>query len=265
MRRRLPDFDRYDYYHRAVQSSDMDCEFVEKAYRESRGRMPSFLREDFCGTFANCCAWVKRGRNRRALGIDLDPEPIEYGESHYRTKLKAEQAERIELINGSVLTVQVPQVDVVVALNFSYYLFKSRMMLKRYFKKARAGLKKDGVFIVDCFGGPDCQRENVEITKFKSFKYYWDQRGFDPITNEAKFEIHFKRKGEKKRENVFSYDWRMWTIPEIKEVMLESGFEKVHVYWEGTTRSGEGDGNFVRKVQGEQDCDAWVAYLVAEA
>ena len=55
----------------------------------------------------------------------------------------------------------------------------------------------------------------------------------------------------------------MWSIPELREMMLEVGFRKTYVYWEGTTRSGEGNGNFTRAEIGEE-CQAWIAYVVGE-
>jgi hypothetical protein len=257
-------FDKYFYYNRAVQSPDVDCEFISDCYKELRGRRPQILREDFCGAFAVCCEWVRRHKKNRAIGIDLDPEPIDYGKTHYLSQLKSEQQGRVEIVQGSVLTSRVEKVDVVLALNFSYYLFKSRLMLRRYFTMARKGLKPKGLFIIDCFGGKDAQEANEESNKFKDFTYYWDQTNFDPVSNEALFHIHFKLKGEKKRrDKVFSYDWRMWTIPEIREVMMEAGFKRTHVYWEGTTRRGDGDGNFKRVEKGEE-CDGWVAYVVGE-
>ena len=263
MKKKLPPYDRYALYQRAVQSPDVDCKFISDVYREVRGKRPQDMREDFCGTFMLCCEWVRQSRNHRAFGIDLDPEPLEYGRENNLSKLRAEQAQRVSIHQGSVLTARVQPVDVVVAMNFSYYIFKSRMMLKRYFKRALQGLRHDGVFVVDCFGGTDCQQANIEETKIAGLTYYWDQVSFDPVSNEALFHIHFKRNGEKRRNKVFTYDWRMWTIPEIREAMLEAGFRKSHIYWEGTTRSGEGDGNFKRVEKGEE-CDGWVAYVVGE-
>ena len=75
---------------------------------------------------------------------------------------------------------------------------------------------------------------NEEETEHDGFSYFWDQDSYDALTNFGQFYIHFKRKGEKKREKVFSYDWRLWSIPELKECLLEAGFEKTVVYWEGT-------------------------------
>lgn len=257
------DFDRYFYYHRAVQAPDVDCAFVAKTYKQLRGDDARTLREDFCGTFAICCEWVKRSRDNRAIGIDLDQEPIHYGREHYLSKLKSDQQKRVQIFQDSVLTAEVNRADVIAALNFSYYLFKTRLLLRQYFMRARRGLKPKGLLIADCFGGKDCQEGNEEKTNYPGFTYFWEQTNFEPIHNEALFHIHFKRKGEKRREKVFTYDWRMWTIPEIRETMLEAGFTRTHVYWEGTTRSGAGDGNFKRSEKGDE-CDGWVAYVVGE-
>lgn len=261
--KKSPPFDRYAYYRQAVQSPDVDCQFMSDAFKELRGKRPHSLREDFCGTFALCHEWVKRNKANRAYGIDLDVEPLQYGRENHLAKLRPEQQKRLSLIQGSVLTSSLPRVDMVVAMNFSYYIFKSRMMLKRYFKRALHGLRPDGLFFVDCFGGFETQEPNEEFCKCRGFTYYWDQTSYDPVTNCAQFHIHFKRQGEKRRERVFSYDWRLWTIPEIRETMLEAGFRRAHIYWEGTTRSGAGDGNFKRVEQGE-DCAGWIAYVVGE-
>lgn len=238
-------------------------QFITDTYKELRGLRPHLLREDFCGTFSICCEWARKHKLNKSIGIDLDAEPLAYGYENYFSALKPEQRKRVRTFQGSVLTTRVPTVDVVVAFNFSYYLFKSRMMLRQYFKRAHAGLRRKGIFIADCFGGSDSQEANEEKSKIGNFHYYWDQTGFNPVTAGAVFNIHFKRKGEKKRECVFSYDWRMWTIPEIREVMLEAGFRRTHLYWEGTTRAGLGDGKFKRVEEGEE-CDGWIAYVVGE-
>jgi SAM-dependent methyltransferase len=257
------EFDKYAYYQRAVQSPDFDCGFVARIYRSLRKKPAHILREDFCGTFAVCCEWARRSKDNRAMGIDLDPKPIEYGRKHNLSKLSEEKQKRVELFEGSVLTASLPKADITLALNFSFYLFKSRLLLRKYFSEARKGLKRDGIFMVDCFGGMACGEANTEKTRVGGFYYFWEQEGFNPITAEAKFHIHFKRQGEAKRKKVFSYDWRIWTIPEIRETMLEAGFRKTHVYWEGTSRGGGGDGSFKRTEKGEE-CDAWVAYIVGE-
>jgi SAM-dependent methyltransferase len=256
-------FDKYDYYRRSVQGPDNDVLFLRDTYKELRGKEPSTLREDFCGTFAICCEWVKLANKYKAIGIDLDPEPIGYGKENYLTQLLPAQQARIEIQEMDVLNPGLPKSDIIAAMNFSHYIFKERAMLKAYFDNCHATLKPGGILITDCFGGSQCYEANEEETEHKDFSYFWDQESFDPITNFAMFHIHFKPKGKKKIKNVFSYDWRMWSIPELREIMKEAGFRKTHVYWEGTTKKGEGDGIFKQATKGE-DCQAWIAYVVAE-
>lgn len=135
--------------------------------------------------------------------------------------------------------------------------------MKSYFHNCHTTLNREGILLVDCFGGSRCQEANEEETVHKDFSYYWDQESFDPVSNHAIFHIHFKPKGEKKIEKVFTYDWRMWSIPELREMMHEVGFKKTTVYWEGTTKGGEGDGVFKPAEVGEE-CEAWIAYVVGE-
>ena len=45
--------------------------------------------------------------------------------------------------------------------------------------------------------------------------------------------------------------------------MLDAGFRKATVYWEGEDEDGEGNGEFTPEEKGEADL-AWIAYIVAE-
>ncbi|MFS4460955.1 class I SAM-dependent methyltransferase [Bdellovibrio sp. HCB2-146] len=255
-------FDKYDLYRRAVQSAENDVQFLRDTYKELKGKSARVFREDFCGTFALSTEWIKLNPRHEAIGVDLDPEPMAYGKSHYFSKLKPEQQRRMKLIEGNVLDPNLPKSDIVAAMNFSYFCFKSRDLLKKYFANAYRSLNKDGIFLTDIFGGSQCYDAIEDTIKHDGFTYYWDQTNFDPVTNEALFHIHF-RVGGKKIEQVFTYDWRLWTISEIREVMHEVGFKKTHVYWEGTAKDGSGDGNFTRVDHGEA-CESWIAYVVGE-
>jgi SAM-dependent methyltransferase len=256
-------FDKYDLYRKAVQSPETDVEFLRKTFRELKKRDPKTLREDFCGTFLLSTEWIKLNSKFEAYGMDLDPEPLEYGRHHYLTKLKPEQQRRLHLMERNVLKPGLPVVDLSIAMNFSYFIFKTRPLLKEYFSNVYRSLKKDGLFVLDLFGGSLCHDANEEMTKHKTFNYYWDQVSFDPVTNDALFYIHFKPKGMKKQERVFKYDWRMWSIPELRDILAECGFKKSHIYWEGTNKKGGGDGVFTRTEKGEA-CQSWIAYIAAE-
>ena len=255
--------DKYEMYREAVQSPEVDVEFFERVYKELRGKSAEFFREDFCGTFLLSHAWVSSRPKYKAWAVDIDPEPLEYGRNNYWDELTPSAQKRLKIFEGDVLTGQLPEADIAAALNFSYFAFKKRQMLKTYFANVHRSLRKKGLFVIDAFGGKQCTDAIEDKLVRKGFTYYWDQENFDPVTNEALFHIHFKPKGHKKIENVFTYDWRMWSIPELRDLLEEVGFKKTHVYWEGTTRSGEGNGKFTRTEQGEA-CDSWIAYVVAE-
>lgn len=255
-------FDKYDLYRRAVQSAENDVEFIRDTYKELKRKNARVFREDFCGTFALSTEWIKLHDSHNAIGVDLDPEPMAYGKTHYLSKLRPDQQKRMELLERNVLHPNLPKADIVAAMNFSYFCFKSREVMKLYFANVYKSLGKDGIFLVDVFGGSQCQGPIEDTNKLEGFTYYWDQSSYDPVTAEALFYIHF-RVGGQKIEKVFTYDWRMWTIPELREIMADVGFKKTHVYWEGTARDGSGNGVFTRTEKGES-CDSWIAYIVAE-
>ena len=255
-------FDKYALYRKAVQSAENDVKFIRDTYKELKNKSPRLFREDFCGTFALSTEWIKLNPRHEAVGIDLDPEPMAYGRQHYLNHLKPEQQKRLKLLEANVLSPQLPKADIVAAMNFSYFCFKSRDLLKKYFANVHRSLSKDGMFLVDIFGGSQCFDAIEDTIRHEGFTYYWDQTNFDPVTNEALFHIHF-RVGGKKIEQVFTYDWRLWSIPEIRDIMEEVGFRKTHIYWEGTAKDGSGDGNFTRVDHGEA-CQSWIAYIVGE-
>ncbi len=254
-------FDKFKLYNDAVQSPEGDVEFYEKAFFEiHKSKKLTTLREDFCAGGAISAEWVKLNKKYKSCGLDLDPVPMEYGRKHYLSKLTAEQQGRVVLIQKDVLEPGLPKADIVAAVNFSYFFFKKREILKSYFLNVFKSLNEKGLLIVDIFGGSQCQDTIEDRFKFDDYTYYWDQQSFDPVSNEALFQIHFRYKGHK-YENVFTYDWRMWTIPEVRELMLEVGFSDVEVYWEGTNRKGGGNGIFTAVEKGEP-CLSWIAYVV---
>lgn len=255
-------FDKYELYRKAVQSAEDDVVFIRDTYKELRGKPAKVMREDFCGTFALSTEWVKLNPQHRAISVDLDPEPMSYGREHYLSQLKPDQIKRVQLIEGNVLDSSLPKADIVLAMNFSYFCFKTRNLMKSYFSSVYKSLNKDGIFLIDIFGGSQCYDAIEDVIRHDGFTYYWDQTNFDPVTAEALFHIHFKVKGQK-IERVFTYDWRMWSIRELREIMEEVGFKKSHVFWEGTEKDGSGDGNFHRTEQGES-CLSWIAYIAAE-
>jgi len=266
--------DRHVLYQKSVQATDFEVEFYEDRYRDIRGKRkkPLTLREDFCGTALLAADWCKENSKRRAIGVDLCSETLAWGLENNIKSAGADVEKRITLLNDNVLTVVTEKVDIACAMNFSYCIFETRDLLCSYFKNVRRGLKEDGLFFLDLLGGSatiDVAEEEKEIDGLPA-TYVWEQATFNPIDNHMQCYIHFDFDDGSRIEKAFSYAWRLWSIPEIKELLLEAGFSKVHVYWEEFVESDdpkddylEGTGNY-RAVEEIDQQESWLAYFVVE-
>lgn len=262
--------DRHRLYQIAVQSVDTEIDMVEQIYREIRGRTAARLREDFCGTANTSCEWVRRRAQNTATGIDLDAEVLAWGERENLAKLSEKQRARIRLLQQDVRAPRQSHAengargdDIILAMNFSYQCFKTRAALREYFAAAHAGLAAGGVLMIDAYGGHESWCNTREKTKHKKhgFTYVWHQRKFNPISAEIQCHIHFHFRDGSKMKRAFSYDWRMWTLPEIREIMAEAGFAKSVVYWEGTdAETGEGTDEYAPAEVGDDD-PSWIVYV----
>jgi hypothetical protein len=257
--------DRHVLYEKSVQDVDQEYRFVNKTFRKLRDRRPYHVREDFCGTASMCCEWVRRRRKNTAVGVDLDPEVLAWAREHNLARLKPEARERVSLIEADVFEVQTPQTfDVVLAMNFSYQLFTTREKLGGYFRKVREALVDDGILFLDAFGGYDTYREIKEKRKYKGFKYIWEHASYNPIDGHMVCHIHFAFPDGSRLKRAFSYEWRMWTLPELRELLAEAGYSRVTVYWEETDpETGEGAGIYSPATVGDAD-PGWVCFLIAE-
>lgn len=253
--------DRYALYQRSVQDPGADIEFMVDTFKARFGRAPRDLREDFCAAAYLACTWVAGHRENRAWGVDLDPEPLAWGRAHNAAELTPRQRERLVLLQQNVLDPFPVQVDLITAQNFSYFVFKTRPELLAYFRRVREGLREQGLLVLDLFGGPDSQMCMREETKHRGFSYVWDQERYDPIQSEIVCHIHYRFPDGSRLRRAFSYDWRMWTIREVRELLAEAGFSASEAYWEGTAGDGEGNGVFTKTEQVENE-RAWIAYVV---
>jgi hypothetical protein len=103
-----------------------------------------------------------------------------------------------------------------------------------------------------------------EETPYSGFDYVWDQAAYNPVTGNTKCYIHFKLPKGKTMKRAFTYDWRLWGLPEMIDILKDAGFKNVDAYWEGTdSDTGEGNGIFRRTTRGD-DSESWIAYIVAE-
>lgn len=271
--------DVHTLYEAAVQCPEAEVGFVSRQFQRLRGRPARTLREDFCGTGAVAAEWVRSHGQRRAVGLDLDGPTLAEGQRRHIDPLGAEQRSRVRLVRADVL--RPPRIaapgsgvgrgvwggwrgfDVVCAFNFSYWVFGDRATLRRYFEAARRALAPDGVMALDLFGGSDSMLVQQERRRCRGFTYVWDQRSYDPASGAYDCRIHFEFKDGTRLRDAFCYRWRLWTAPEVREVLSEAGFARVRLYAEGDDGRGGGNGIY-REVERFDPDRSFVAYLVAE-
>jgi len=263
--------DRHLLYVPAVQDYDHDLDALVEIYRRRNGRAPRTLREDFCGTAALACEWVRRGARHRAWGVDLHAATLAWARRRRMPALGA-AARRLTLIHGDARRVSRP-VDLVLALNYSYWVFRQREELREYFSAARRSLARGGLLCLDAFGGTDAAQALVETRQVPAargpagervppFRYIWEQEAFNPVDHRLLCHIHFRLRDGREMRRAFTYDWRMWTLPEIRELLAEAGFRDSIVYvqdWDD--EAGEPLGTYRARRRFENQL-GWLAYVI---
>ncbi|KAL3597582.1 hypothetical protein D5086_009219 [Populus alba] len=172
--------------------------------------------------------------------------------------------------------VQLVPRDIVCAFNYSCCCLHKRAELVLYFKHVLGVLsKKGGIFVMDLYGGTSSESKIRLQRRFPNFTYIWEQAEFDIIGRKTRISLHFHlQKQQRKLRHAFSYSWRLWSLPEIKDCLEEAGFQSVH-FWirqmpdtEANRRTeGFGAGRDIKyeEVKTFEQEDAWNAYIVAVA
>jgi SAM-dependent methyltransferase len=255
--------DRHDLYERSVQDPENDVATMARLFKRYRGRDPLSMREDFCGTATLSVQWATSREGRWAVGVDLDVPTLAWGLSHRIEPAPPDVRERVQLIEANVLDGAGPATDIGCALNFSYSVFKTRAEMRRYFAKAREKLTEDGLFILDAWGGWESLKPDHDKRKLDGFVYEWEVERFDPLNNDVVCHIHFSFADGSRIDRAFTYRWRYWSVMELRELLAEAGFSRVHALWERTDEDGEGTGAWFEP-RHVDDQELWWTYLVAE-
>ncbi|XP_061374086.1 uncharacterized protein LOC133316363 isoform X2 [Gastrolobium bilobum] len=169
-----------------------------------------------------------------------------------------------------------PGRDIVCAFNYSCCCLHKRADLVLYFKHARDALSTEGgIFVMDLYGGTSSEHKLRLQRRFPNFTYVWEQAEFDIIQRKTRISLHFHiKKQQRKLRHAFSYSWRLWTLPEIRDCLEEAGFRSVH-FWvrempdttEIVRTEGFGVGKDVKYEEATsfQQQDSWNAYIVGVA
>ncbi len=255
--------DRHALYAAAVQAPARDAAMLVRTYRRVTGRELRLLREDFCGTAAIACAFVRRHAANRAVGVDHDTATLAWARAHHLAGLpRPAQRARVCLVEADVRAVLRPRAELIAALNFSYSVFHDRDDLVAYLRHCRRALTPGGLVVVDTFGGGLVLRACSDRHRHAGFDHVWEQRSFDPITHRIDCRIHFSFRDGSELRDAFRYDWRLWSLPELRDALTEAGFHDVHVLWQDADRrTGQGRGTFRPRARAPDD-PVWLAYVV---
>jgi hypothetical protein len=255
--------DKFALYEESVQASDAEVDFLQQCFGQFFKRKPIVLREDFCGSGWLCAEWVKSNPKRRAIGVDLHQGVLEWGTRQHLGKLTKSQKNRVSLIHENVLSVETEKADIITALNFSYWTFKSRAFLRAYFQRAFNALNSDSMLVLDIFSGPDASSIKTEKRTYKNFTYVWEQESYNPINADFVCNIHFEFKDGSAIRKAFEYHWRLWTPHELREILFDVGFNEVTIFLRESDDKGWLTGN-TEEIHSLEDPDlVWLAYIVA--
>ena len=250
--------DRLALYERAVQEPLLELALLERALRRSR-QPARRLREDFSGTALLSATWVAAGPERCATAVDNDPEVHDWARAHRLPDL-GPAARRLRLVLADVRRGPRGPFDAVIALNFSYRVLRTRSGLREYLAAARRALAPGGVLMLDVYGGWLAQRDLTERRRVGGgVTYVWEHESFDPITHRVQCSIHFERAG-RRLPGAFRYDWRLWTLPELSDLLEEVGFTDLEVLWDEEPPGVEPRYRIRRRARNQ---GAWLAYLFA--
>lgn len=252
-----------DLYELCVQSP----KHVVDLLRAIHGDEPTLLGEDFAGSGAVSRAWVGQSERYHAWCVDRDAETLS----------RCYDADRIETRIGDVMD-EDASVDVIWVGNFSIGYHHDRASLLAYLKHVRSRLKTGGVFVCDTYGGETAYTIG-EVHRFHPLpaqhapdgkggwrvRYTWEQREANPLTGMVTNALHFRieRAGFIDAEliDAFIYHWRLWSVPELSDAMLEAGFASSTVYGQ-LPDAVDGDGRPYIQPMDEAD-DSFIVCVAA--
>ncbi|MCC6678760.1 MAG: hypothetical protein IT436_16635 [Phycisphaerales bacterium] len=279
--------DRYDCYELCVQSPRHIVSFL----REAHGGGPLLLREDFCGTAAVARRWAwdgkKRGDSARAFAIDLDPATV----AKARALADADGVgDRIVLAEGDALehagdesrmrsvgARDIDAADVIFIGNFSIGYIHGRPVLQQYLRRCRERLARGGagwgggILACDTYGGASAFRLGGFTRRHpgragETIHYTWAHEQANPMTGHVTNSISFRVEtgGEIVHQipRAFEYRWRLWSLPELRDSLLEAGFSAVEFHKDINIAPGQRPAPVTDPAELGED---WIVLVIARA
>ncbi|MEI7656956.1 MAG: hypothetical protein WCK33_02695 [Phycisphaerae bacterium] len=250
--------DPLDLYEHAVQSPAELAIFLVAIH----GREPTRLREDFGGTGAVARAFLHAAPGRHAMVVDIDPAPLARCRDIPGLRTLAADATRLD---------DAEPVDIIFVGNFSLGYVEGRRRLARYLESSRRRLAPGGLFACDMYGGPGAWRlggmaRRIPLPDGSILHYWWEHEAADPITGLVRNAISFRIEtaGEIVEEHprAFVYRWRLRSLPELRDLLLEAGFGDIEVRLRTEI---EPDGRPSPPASSRELGDDWTALITARA
>jgi hypothetical protein len=203
------------------------------------------------------------------VAVDHDAATLAHSPAH----------SRVRLVRSDVRRVREPA-DLIAVLNYSICELHDRRALVAYLRHARRRLRPGGCFVCDVYDGADAFITGSVSQPFRApgghkVVYTWEQRTADPLTgrivNAMHFEVRPPGRAGRSRTSVrlndaFIYDWRLWSVRELREAMTDAGFARTEVY---ARQPGAIDGQGEYHTRPVEDAlelgDSFSVYIVARA
>lgn len=245
--------DPFECYELCVQSPRHVSAFLHALH----GQAPLVLREDFCGSGAASLRWIRDGLARgdadvRAIGVDLDEAAL------VRARERAERqgvGHALRLVRADCVGAPDREpCDVVWVGNFSIGYLHTRADLMRYLRASRERLGLGGggfgggVLALDTYGGAGAFKlGGLERTHpgrgHEMIRYSWRHEQADAltgmVTNSISFRVEIAGEVVAEYPRAFVYRWRLWSIAELREAMVEAGFASTEVYTDVRVAPGD--------------------------
>jgi hypothetical protein len=265
--------DKFLLYELAVTNAQPLARFFDGLVDDPRPRAPLLLAEDFSGAAALARAWCALSPRHHALAIDRDARVLARCPNTPRLATIARDA-RSPAHRDS------PRAHIIAATNFPIGYWHSRRDLLTYLRAARSRLRPKGLLACDVYGGSDAMTPSTTRVRVRvppehrarlgcsSFIYEWRQVSGDRATNLVHNAIDFASiagaRPSWRIRGAFAYHWRLWSIPELRDAMLEAGFARVDVYDRlGHAIDQHGRVHATPLREGEPLDDPYVAYVIA--
>jgi len=220
---------KFDLYQISVQNVKIEVEFFRKCYRMLYNKVATKFREDFCSTALLSCEWVKNNVMNTAVGLDIDPEALAWGLEHNVNNLTS-GSDRIRLLDHNVLTPydQKEKFEIICSLNYSHFLLTKRRDLLTYFSNVYKSLDPKGIFILDFYGGSHIYEDHKYAKEKSQHFYQFSGKQMNILNNQSKCSLNYKV--NKKFIPHFSFDFRIYSIIEMREALEEAGFKKFKLH-----------------------------------